>query len=45
MILIKNAVLTDEHIEINDDILIEGKLIKYIGKDKIESFMKSPEKS
>ena len=40
MILIKNAVLTDEHIEINDDILIEGKLIKYIGKDKIESFMK-----
>ena len=42
MILIKNAVLTDEHIEINDDILIEGKLIKYIGKDKIESFMKSP---
>ena len=35
MILIKNAVLTDEHIEINDDILIEGKLIKYIGKDKI----------
>ena len=42
MILIKNAVLTDEHIEMKEDILIEGKLIKYIGKDKIESFMKSP---
>ena len=40
MILIKNAVLTDEHIEMKEDILIEGKLIKYIGKDKIESFMK-----
>ena len=45
MILIKNAVLTDEHIEINDDILIEGKLIKYIGKDKIESFIKNGEKA
>ena len=45
MILIKNAVLTDENIEINDDILIEGKLIKYIGKDKIESFIKNGEKA
>ena len=33
MILIKNAVLTDEHIEMKEDILIEGKLIKYIGKN------------
>ena len=45
MILIKNAVLTDEHIEIKDDILIEGKLIKYIGKDKIESFIKNGDKA
>ena len=45
MILIKNAVLTDENIEIKDDILIEGKLIKYIGKDKIESFIKNGEKA
>ena len=45
MILIKNAVLTDEHIEMKEDILIEGKLIKYIGKDKIESFIKNGDKA
>lgn len=39
MILVKNAILIDEYTEQKEDILIEGRNIKYIGKNKIDKFI------
>lgn len=39
MILIKNAVIVDENIELKEDLLIEADKIKYIGRDKIAEYI------
>lgn len=41
MILIKDALIVDENMELTEDLLIEGSIIKFIGKDKIAKYVKS----
>lgn len=39
MLLIKNIQIIDKYIDIKDDLLIEDGIIKYIGKDRIDSYL------